>query len=122
MMSRYMDVFGKDANMSKNISTEVLEHLNGELPSNLMYCQDESGNYMVVPRPESQEEGLKLTTQFDLSDHLYKRLKLLPPVNWWTYFYRLQRPIPIKNLKIGNSNKVIPIEETVGNPLQDGMG
>ena len=122
MMSRYMDVFGKDANMSKNISTEVLEHLNGELPSNLMYCQDESGNYMVVPRPESQEEGLKLTTQFDLSDHLYKRLKLLPPVNWWTYFYRLQRPIPIKNLKIGNSNKVIPIEETVGNPLQEGKG
>ena len=122
MMSRFMDIFGKDASVSKNIPTEVLEHLNSELPSNLMYCQDECGNYMVVPRPESQEEGLKLTTQLDLSDHLCKRLKLLPPVNWWTYFYRLQQPIPIKNLRIGNADKVIPIEETVGSPLQEVKG
>lgn len=119
MMSRFMDVFGKDSIASNDIPAEVLEHLNSELPENLMYYQDKNGNYMVVPRLENQTYSLKGTTELGLSDSLRKRLKLLSPVNWWTYFYRLQQPIPIKNIKIGNSNKVIPIEETVGNPLQE---
>lgn len=117
-MSKFMDAFGKSANMNKNISAEVLDYLNSELPSNLMYCQDENGDYMVVPRPENQEDKLRLTAQLDLSDYLIERLKLIPPVNWWSYFYRLQKPIPVKNSKIGNSDKVIPLENTFGSPLQ----
>ena len=118
-MSRFMDAFGQDAYRSGNISAEVLNLLNSELPTNLMYFQDNDGRYMVIPRPENLGDELKLTTQLDLPDHLRERVKLISPENWWKYFYRLQQPIPIKNIKIGNSDKLIPVEETLGSPLQD---
>lgn len=119
-MSRFMEAFGQDAYRSGNISAEVLNQLNGELPTNLMYFQDNDGRYRVVPRPGELGDELRLTTQLDLPDHLRERVKLISPENLWKYFYRLQQPIPVKNIKIGNSDKVIPVEETLGSPLQDG--
>ena len=75
-MSRFMDAFGQDAYRSGNISAEVLNLLNSELPTNLMYFQDNDGRYMVIPRPENLGDELKLTTQLDLPDHLRERVKI----------------------------------------------
>ena len=82
-MSRFMDAFGQDAYRSGNISETVLNLLNSELTTNLMYFQDNDGRYMVVPRPEKLGDKLKLTTQLDLPDHLRERVNLISPENLW---------------------------------------
>ena len=122
MMIDFFDAFGKDTDAGKDIPKEVLELLDKKLPENLMYIQDDCGGYEVVPRPETKEAGLKLTTRFDLDEALLERLKRIPPKNWWDYFYKRKKPIPIKNLRIGNDEKMIPVEKTFGNPFQENEG
>ena len=84
MMIDFFDAFGKDTDAGKDIPKEVLELLDKKLPENLMYIQDDCGGYEVVPRPETKEAGLKLTTRFDLDEALLERLKRIPPKNWWS--------------------------------------
>lgn len=122
MMIDFYDAFGKDTDAGKDIPEEVLKLLDKKLPANLMYIQDDRGGYEVVPRPETKEAGIKLTTQLDLDETLLERLKCIPPKKWWDYFYRRQKPIPIKNLRIGNNEKMIPVEKTFGNPFMGNEG
>lgn len=120
MMTDFYDVFGDKSDRNITISPEVLEELNKSLPSNLMYLQDDTGEYRVVVRPDNE---LKLTTQFDLDPvkdaDLIKKLNSIPYEKWPEYFYRSQKTIPIKNLKVGNDNSLIPVEQTTGNPFSN---
>lgn len=123
MIADFYDSFGKDTGTNKEIPAEVLELLNSDLPDNFMYVNDSEGGYMAVPRPDKLTEGLRLTTQFDFDverdSKLIERLGILPQEKWAEYFYRLQRVIPVKNLRVGNEAKTIPLERTIGNPLQE---
>lgn len=123
MMTSFRDAFGKETGMNKDIPAEVLELLNDDLPDNFMYIKDKDGNYMATPRPDMLDLGLRITTQFDFDKEadaqLVDRLKSLPQEKWPEYLYRLQRAFPIKDLRIGNEEKVVPIEKTMGNPLQE---
>lgn len=38
---------------------------------------------------------------------------------WLEYFYRTQKPFPVKNVRVGNEEKQIPIEQSMHNPLGD---
>lgn len=123
MMTDFNDAFGKEPGMDKAIPDEVLASLCADLPDNFMYVRDENGEYMAVPRPDKLDQGLRLTTEFDFSQEddaeLVKNLKKIPKEKWPEYFYRLQKTIAVKNVKIGNDKKMIPLEKTMGNPLQE---
>lgn len=123
MMTDFYRVFGDDADVDSRIPREILDELNKELPENLMYMQDDNGDCKVVLRPEFFSERINLTTQFALDPEkdsaLRAKLKIIPRENWDQYFYRLQKRIPVKNVKLGNDHQQIPLEWMVGNPLHE---
>lgn len=123
MMADFYQAFGEDADMDKQIPQEILEELNKELPANLMYVQNEDGKCSVIPRPDRLDKPISMTTKFDVDPdrdaYLISRLKEVPKEKWAEYFYRTQKTISVKNVKIGDDQKLIPLEQTVGNPLTD---
>lgn len=126
MMSDFYQSFGKEADVDRKIPHEILEELNKELPENLMYIQDDHGSCKVVLRPELFFKELRLTTQFDLDPEkdadLIAKLKTIPLDKWAEYFYRTQKSISVKNVKVGNDQQLIPLERMVGNPLSKENG
>lgn len=123
MMVDFYESFSNNADEDNEIPQEVLEELNKELPENLIYLQDENGRYHVVPRPDREIEVLKMTTNFDFDPEkdilLIERLKTIPRDKWAEYFYRTQKSVAIKNVKIGNEEQLIPLEQTIGHPLSE---
>lgn len=123
MMTDFNDAFGKETGMNKAIPDEVFASLCADLPDNFMYVRDENGEYMAVPRPDKLDQGLRLTTEFDFDlkndAELLYNLEKISIEKWPEYFYRIQKVVPVKNAKIGNDKKVIPLEKTTGNPLQE---
>lgn len=117
MIADFYDAFGKNTDIEKEIPEEILELLNKELPTNFIYMKDKNGNYRPVPYPGKKGIDFKLTAQFDLDESVRKRIEDLSLENCLKYFYRTQKIVPVKNLKIGDEKKVIPVEETLGNPL-----
>ena len=123
MIADFYEAFGQDTDANKEIPAEVLALLNNDLPDSFVYVRNSAGEYMAVPRPDKIADGFRLTTDFDFDEvkdaELLNRLQALPRAKWPEYLYRLQRTIPVKNVRIGNETKTIPIERTIGNPLQD---
>lgn len=123
MMVNFYESFGNDADVDKEIPQEILEDLCKKLPKNLMYLQNENGQYQVVPRPNREAASIKMTTQFDFDikddAQLIEKLKIIRRDKWVEYFYRTQKSIAVKNVKIGNDEQLIPLEQTVGHPLAD---
>lgn len=124
MIGKFYESFGKEKDETQNLPKEVIDILNGMIPGNFMYILDESGRYKAVPRPDKVLEGIKLTTQFAFDEEkdadVIEKLKKIPREKWDEYFYRTQLRVPIKNAKIGDEEKVIPIEKLSQNPLSDG--
>ncbi len=123
MIVDFYEAFGNDAAEALDIPKEVLAELNKELPNNLTYFQNEHGSYIVVPKPECIDSPLCMTTNFDLDPDkdalLIDRLKSLPFEKWAAYLYRAQKSVAVKNIKIGNHEQLIALENTIGNPLAD---
>lgn len=123
MMIDFYEVFGDDADKDYEIPQEILEELNKELPDNLFYLQDESGEYRVVSKSGQENSPIKIKTVFDLDPEkdalLIERLKAVPYDKVPEYLYRIQKALPVKDVKIGNDEKLIPLNRTVGNPLSD---
>lgn len=123
MMIDFYEAFGNNADEDKSIPQEVLDELNKGLPGNLVYYQDENGRFRVVPKPDREDRRMRMTTQFDLDpekdDLLINRLKIVPREKWTEYFYRAQKSVAVKNIKIGDDEQLIPIEQTVANPLTE---
>ena len=124
MIGKFYESFGEEKEETQELPQEVLNILNARLPSNFMYIRDEEGHYRAVPRPETITEGIKLTTQFGFDEekdaNILEKLRRIPRSNWNEYFYRTQMKVPIKYAKIGDEEKVIPIEELSCDPLSDG--
>ena len=124
MIGKFYESFGKKKDEIQELPKEVIDILNAMLPGNFMYMPDESGRYRAVPRPDKVLEGLKLTTQFafdkEKDAELIEKLKRIPRDKWDEYFYRTQMRVPIKNARIGDEEKKIPIEELSRDPLSDG--
>ena len=124
MIGKFYESFGKEKDETQELPKEVIDILNSMLPGNFMYMPDESGRYRAVPRPDKILEGIKLTTQFGFDEEkdaeLIKKLKRIPRDKWDAYFYRTQMRVPIKNARIGDEEKKIPIEELSRDPLSDG--
>ena len=123
MIGKFYESFGKEKDETQELPKEVIDILNGMLPDNFIYLPDGSGRYRAVPRPDKVLDGIKLTTQFAFDEEkdadVIEKLKKIPRNKWDEYFYRTQRRVPIKNAKIGNEEKVIPIEELSRDPLSD---
>ena len=118
MMTEFYESFGNDADENKEIPQEILELLNSTLPKNLVYLQDEKGQYYVGPK--SEEELVTLKMDFDVEDDvLLEQLKKVPFEKLGEYLYRSQRCVAVKNTRIGNDLQLIPVEQTIGNPLDD---
>lgn len=122
MMTDFYEAFNNNE-QNKDIPKEVLDELNKELPDNLVYFQEGNGKYHVVPKADRVNKEIRMTTQFDLDSDkdslLIERLKNLPREKWPEYIYRTQKSIPVKNIKIGNDEQLVKIEQTIGNPLSD---
>ncbi len=123
MIGKFYESFGKEEE-TQELPQEVINILNELLPNNFMYVRDESGHYRAVPRPETISKGIKLTTQFDFDKEkdadILDKLRIIPRDKWDEYFYRTQMRVPIKNAKIGDEEKVVPIEKLSHDPLSDG--
>lgn len=121
MMANFYDSFGRDTDQNQRIPEEILKELDRDLPENLMYIQDEKGRCMVIPRSDKKSFRMTIKPDLDLEKDaaLIEKLNQLPSSKRWEYLYRTQRSIPVKEPKIGDEDRLIPLEKTVGNPLQD---
>lgn len=123
MMVNFYEAFGNNADEDNEIPQEILEELNKELPQNLIYLQDENGRYNIIPRPDREVKPMKMTTKFDLDPEkdalLIDKLRAVSQEKWGEYLYRTQKSIAVKDIKIGNDEQLIPLEQTMGNPLSD---
>lgn len=121
MMANFYDSFGRDTDLDQRIPEEILRELDRDLPKNLMYIQDERGSCRAIPRPG--EKQFKMMTKPDLDPKrdaaLIEKLNQLPLSKQWEYFYRTQQSVAVKEPKIGDGDQMIPLEKTVGNPLQE---
>lgn len=120
MIANFYDTFDKNSDKGSNIPQEVLNVLSEELPTTFMYYQDANGKYRVGPKPEHLSDTMVF--KVDISeDFVNKYLKDIPRDKWAEYIYRMQLHVPVKNIKIGDKEKQIPIENTFGNPLNSSI-
>lgn len=123
MIGSFYESFSKEKDAHRDIPEEVLKLLNRDLPDNFCYIRRQDGTYMACPNPDKISDSLNGTFQFDFDEKtdatLIEKLSLISPLNWAEYFYRIQKPIPVKSIKIGNKERVIPIEETLRDPLSE---
>ena len=113
---------GTFKNKKTDIPQEVIELIKKELPSNFTFEKDINGNYITIPRSEAVKAGKAIKGAFNLDldkedADLRKVLSILPPAKLPEYLYRTQRSIHIKDLKVGNEEKLIPDSMLMGNPL-----
>lgn len=123
MMTDFYDVFGEEENTNRQMPKEVLEELNKKIPRNFQYVQLSSEEYMVVPREDIQNNEIRMITNIDLESEKNQQvisvLKTLPKENWTEYLYRTQKSVVVKNVSIGNSEELMPIEQATANPFWD---
>lgn len=107
---------GKDDNL--DIPQEILAILNQRLPRNFAYYKEpKTGRYVVDSSFEHPSGKMIFTVDFEQEE--FDKLKNIPRDKWAEYIYRTQKAIPVKNLRIGDDQKQIPIENTFGNPFHD---
>ena len=119
MLGSFTDTF---KNKKTDIPQEVVELIKKELPSNFTFEKDKNGNYITLPNPEAVSAGQAIKSVFNLDfdkedADFCKALSMLPPEKLPEYLYRTQRSVHIKNLKIGDEEKLIPDTMLMGNPL-----
>lgn len=120
MIADFYNTFDESSNKGSDIPQEVLDVLSEELPSSFRYYQNEKGKYMVGPKPEHISDNMVLKVDID-KEFIDEYLKDIPKNKWPEYLYCMQLRVPVKNLKIGDKEKQIPIEKTLGNPLNDSV-
>lgn len=120
MIADFYDVFDDSAEKGLEIPQEVLDILSENLPSNYTYYKDEKYGYRVGPKSENLSEKMLLKVEID-QDFVEEYLSEIPVEKWAEYCYCMQLRVPVKNPRIGDSEKQIPIEETVGNPLESNI-
>lgn len=119
MIADFDDIFN-NSDAEQQVPQEILELINQDLPSNFCCYRDSKNGIVVGPRPEELGQKIILNVEYgQLDEELKNILKDIPKECWLEYFYRTQRRIPVKNVRIGNEEKQIPIEQTMNNPLAD---
>ena len=113
MIMNFYDAFDNENDFNVDIPKEVLDVLNQNLPKNFHYYKDSTLGY--VAGPSSDHISLKVTID---PQFVEKELKNIPQKDWAEYIYRAQLKVPVTNTSIGNDNKMIPLEETLHNPLE----
>lgn len=113
MIMNFYDAFDNENDFNVDIPKEVLDVLNQNLPKNFHYYKDSTLGY--VAGPSSDHISLKVTID---PQFVEKELKNIPQKDWAEYIYRAQLKVPVTNTYIGNDNKMIPLEETLHNPLE----
>ena len=123
MIGKFYESFGKEQEEIQELPKEVIDILNSILPENFMYMLDSSGHYRAVPKTTKGSEGIRFKIQVDFDEEkdadIIEKIQKIAPDNFDEYFYRTQRRIPIKNAKIGDEQKLIPIEVLTQDPLSD---
>lgn len=117
MIVDFDDVFTDDAGIQ--VPQEILALIDQDLPSNFCCYKDSERGIIVGPRSDQLEQKNILSVEFELDDELRDILNDIPKERWSEYFYRTQKCIPVKNVRIGNEQKKMPIEQTMQNPLAD---
>ena len=120
MIADFNDVFN-DNDAGTQIPQEILALINRDLPSNFCCYEDPDRGIIVGPRPTPLDPKFTLKVNFILDDKLKNILKDIPRERWLEYFYRTQKPIPVENVRVGDEEKQIPIEQTMQNPLSDSV-
>lgn len=121
MHGRFFEAFGKKDSDSRVIPEDVLQELNKRLPPNFKYFRRSDGNYEAIPNPDSalQDVVLKVDFDFEKEPQLAKLYSEIGFDKFSEYLFRAQKPIPIKNLKMGSGEKLEPIGKLIADPLSD---
>lgn len=118
MIADFYETFDESPNKGSDILQEVLDILSQELPSTFTYYKNKDGVYTEGPKPEHLSEPMTVKIDID-PDFVKENLKDIPKDKWAEYIYRMQLRVPVKSAKIGDKEKQIPIENTIGNPLNN---
>lgn len=118
MIADFYETFDESPDKGSDIPQEVLDILSQELPSTFAYYKNKDGEYIAGPKPEHLSEPMTLKIEID-PDFVREHLKDIPRDKWAEYIYRMQLRVPVKSAKIGDREKQIPIENTIGNPLNN---
>lgn len=116
MIANFYDIFDKTPDNGSDIPQEILDILSQNLPSTFMYYRNKDGVYMAGPKLDHISDSMILKVDID-EKFINKYLKGIPSEKWAEYLYRMQLRVPVKHVRIGNKEKQIPIEETIGSPL-----
>lgn len=123
MLGNFLQAFGKKNKDDFAVSQEIIDELNKQLPSNFTYIQDETGRFVIVPKvgDPGAPIDIRLTGAFDENEDpaLMAQLDKIPKDKWLEYLYRCQKSVKVKNVRIGDDNKLIALEDTVGDPFME---
>lgn len=117
MIADFYRTFDEVPDKGSDIPQEVLDILSQDLPSNFTYYKNDDGEYMAGPSPEYLTEPMILRVDID-EKFVAENLKNIPRDKWAEYIYRMQLRVPVTSVRIGDKDKQIPIEHTLGNPLR----
>ncbi len=119
MIVDFDDVFSNNQ-AGIQVPEEILTLINQELPSNFCCYEDSEQGIFVGPSLDHLDQNIIMNVEIDQSDEkLRNALSNIPKERWLEYFYRIQKPFPVKNVRVGNEEKQIPLEQSVHNPLGD---
>ena len=98
MIVDFDDVFNDDQ-VGMQVPEEILSLINQDLPSNFCCYKDPEKGILVGPSLEQLKQKVIMNFEIDQSDdRLRNILNNIPRERWLEYFYRTQKPFPVKML------------------------
>lgn len=116
MIADFDEVFGEPDDEPILIPQEILEIINRELPDNMFCYKDSEKGFIVTPK---LNKDLFINVELDPDELILERLKDIPKEKWTDYFYRTQQRVRVKEIRMGDEKKKIPIEQIGCNPLEE---
>ena len=97
-----------------NPSHAVVSAIEKDIPDNFMLRYDEENGLILIPKT-----GETISGSVTFSDEAMQKLKDVPKDKWYTYLYRTQQPIEVKNVTVGDADNKVPLALVGQNPLRD---
>ena len=123
MLGNYLQAFSKGTERDNIVPSEIIEILNNRLPKSLEYVQGEDGSLLVAPKIIGKESVADLSIEGEIDagndSKLLTTLSNISKEKWFDYIYRSRRIVKVKNVRIGDEEKKIPLASTVGDPFSD---
>ena len=103
-----------DRDTSRRLPAKVVAELNKELPKGFKYeYEPQSGQYMIVPTLKNHDMGFK----GEINRKKNGIPEDIPQSQIFEYMYRIQKPLEVDNVEIGEGEKRVKLDTMLKDPI-----